>query len=739
MPFSVHSAARLLLLLAAGAAPFLNNVLFAGEDEAGAPERAETKFLRNIRAATFDGAKNGENYFSPDGNRIVFQGVREAGNPFYQIYTMELGSGALQRVSPGSGKTTCAYFHPTKNRILFASTHLDAQSAAKQADEIKRQKEGPAKRYSWDFDPEFDIFEADPDGSNAVRLTDAAGYDAECAYSPDGSKIVFNSFRDGDGEIYVMDADGKNAKRLTTEKGYDGGPFFSPDGKKIVWRHFTDAEQKVAEVWLMDADGSNKRQITKLNSVSWAPFFHPTTDWIVFASNHEDPAFEVYAIKQDGSDLTRLTDTPGFDGLPVVSPDGGTLMWTSNRFESRSQVLLADLRMPGEKEWRNKPAYARVPISAQFDTEHFELRMRQLAGGATAMQMEHVVGKSMLQNKMLPPVPNVKLEQAEETWYVQGPAVVGYAPPCNGATTAIILCAQLSRDGQNRESIAALLEAARISYSWQVAKPEAAQPAVLAVAAQEDELPRIGEMATELLKNLSPDKTKPITPAVLLSFAGLRDLQTQKMTVSGVGSGTGFRRFLEVLATRHPGVQMQLDDDTSRAKEVAGAVAKNIPALAFEPIKDNEAGNNDPFSVFDGEADGRLADRMRGAKMIAQCAIDAARLLMQKQWDIKFSAYDATAAKAAAGAARRPYLGTVPEYGVQGIKGVKLKGVREASPAFNAGIKTGDIIVQLAGKPLENVEDYLKVLETLRPDEETVIKIQRGDETLDLKIRPGSR
>lgn len=125
--------------------------------------------------------------------------------------------------------------------------------------------------------------------------------------------------------------------------------------------------------------------------------------------------------------------------------------------------------------------------------------------------------------------------------------------------------------------------------------------------------------------------------------------------------------------------------------------------------------------------------------MILQCAVDASRMLMQQPWELKFNAFDAAAAKAAAGAARRPYLGTVPEYGVQGVKGVKLKGVREASPAFNAGIKEGDVLVELAGKPLENVEEYLKVLETLRPDEETMIKVQRGAETLELKIRPGSR
>ncbi len=267
----------------------------------------EAAHLKNIRRLTFAGSKNGEAYFAPNGKEIVFQGVREEGNPFYQIYKMDLASGKVTRISTGTGKTTCSFFHPTKNRILFASTHLDAESAAKQREEIEKQKAGPAKRYSWDFDPEFDIFESDPDGKNLVRLTDAKGYDAECAYSPDGKSIVFCSMRDGDAEIYTMDSDGKNPRRLTNEKGYDGGPFFSPDGKKIVWRHFEDEAQKTAEVWTMDVDGSNKKQVTKLSAVSWAPYFHPSMKWIIFGSNFEDPAFEIYAIRP-GRDAVDAAD-----------------------------------------------------------------------------------------------------------------------------------------------------------------------------------------------------------------------------------------------------------------------------------------------------------------------------------------------------------------------------------------------------------------------------------------------
>ncbi len=103
----------------------------------------------------------------------------------------------------------------------------------------------------------MDIFRADPDGSNLVRLTDTPGYDAEGSYSPDGKQIIFTSFRDGDAEIYIMDADGKNPRRITHAKGYDGGPFFSPDGKRIIYRS-DRKENDLLQVYINNPEGDRR-------------------------------------------------------------------------------------------------------------------------------------------------------------------------------------------------------------------------------------------------------------------------------------------------------------------------------------------------------------------------------------------------------------------------------------------------------------------------------------------------
>ncbi|MBI5394087.1 MAG: PD40 domain-containing protein [Verrucomicrobia bacterium] len=345
----------------------------------------EARHLRRIKQLTFAGSRSGEGYFSPDGRQIVFQSTRppqkpgEAENPFYQIFTMDLRDGVLRRISPGAGKTTCSFFRPDGKRVLYASTHPDPDALKKQREEIEVLKNAHGRRYQWDFDDAYDIFDCKPDGSDLRRLTNAKSYDAEAGYSPDGKLICFCSNRDGDREIYVMDADGGNPRRVTRDPGYDGGPFFSPDGKWIIYRHFTP-DDKQAEITMVRVDGTAKRQVTKLGAMSWAPYFHPGGNWIVFCSNKDGghANFELYAIKPDGTLLTRLTYTDGFDGLPVFSPDGTRLMWTSTRAGGKSQLFIADWVEPwsfGKSETRN----SKSEIKKTFDPARIQKEIAFLA------------------------------------------------------------------------------------------------------------------------------------------------------------------------------------------------------------------------------------------------------------------------------------------------------------------------------------------------------------------------
>jgi len=91
-------------------------------------ENHEKDFLSRIRRLTVDGRRAGEGYWSKDGTKLVFQSEREPGNPFYQIYLMDLTTGDASRVSPGIGKTTCSFINPETGDVLFASTHHDPTS-----------------------------------------------------------------------------------------------------------------------------------------------------------------------------------------------------------------------------------------------------------------------------------------------------------------------------------------------------------------------------------------------------------------------------------------------------------------------------------------------------------------------------------------------------------------------------------------------------------------------------------
>ena len=316
--------------------------------------RLESKHLSNIRQVTFGFFRAGEGYFSRDGGRIIFQAVpslpeavflEPRPNQYeYQIFTAELAPGAKPKmVSTGEGATTCADFSPDGKSIIFGSTHLSPSPSAPRSAAYGRS----GSRYRWSFPDGMDIFRADLDGKNLTRLTDSDGYDAEGSFSPDGSKIVFTSFRDGDGEIYIMDADGKNPRRITHSKGYDGGPFFSPDGKRIIYRS-DRKDDDMLQLYVNNVEGTDERALTADESVNWGPFWLPDSRHIVYAtSRHGHANYEIYLMNVDTKAEERLTYHDGFDGLPVVSPDGKKMMWTSNGrgTDRNSQLFIADFTL----------------------------------------------------------------------------------------------------------------------------------------------------------------------------------------------------------------------------------------------------------------------------------------------------------------------------------------------------------------------------------------------------------
>jgi Tol biopolymer transport system component len=272
----------------------------------------------------------------------------------------DLATGKRHRVSTGAGRTTCAYFRPDGQKVIFASSHEDPDVKKQYEAEFKQRAEDRAKgvrrRYVWDFDPHMKIYEADPDGSSLKCLTpEAKAYTAEGSYSADGKHIVYASGPARNVELFIMNADGSNQRQLTKAPNcYNGGPFFSPDGKRVIFRSDRKERDRL-QLYVINADGTGERALTANDHwVYWAPYWYKDGKHIIYtAADHSDPTarpnYDLYWMNVETGKTVRLTYAPGADVLPVFSPDGKKVMWTSNRDgRSPTQLYLADFTPPKE-------------------------------------------------------------------------------------------------------------------------------------------------------------------------------------------------------------------------------------------------------------------------------------------------------------------------------------------------------------------------------------------------------
>jgi Tol biopolymer transport system component len=216
------------------------------------------------------------------------------------------------------------------------------------------------------------------DGSNLKQLTDNFYIDIYPAWSPDGSRIVFLSWRDTTLDIYVMDADGSNQEKLYDSGGNDAD---------IDWVGSRICFTRNSQIWIMDDDGQNAARVTDPpNAGQWGytnlpygdydPRLSPDGTKIVFERLFDDASFngnyDFYVVNTDGSGETALTHNGYTQGLSSWSHSGNKLVYIVSAIADQGKYDLYIMNADGSDNHSIMPDYYDplfLPQSAVFSVD----------------------------------------------------------------------------------------------------------------------------------------------------------------------------------------------------------------------------------------------------------------------------------------------------------------------------------------------------------------------------------
>lgn len=190
----------------------------------------------------------------------------------------------------------------------------------------------------WDSTGKTDIYTLNDDGSQLKNLTSnpARFY---FVWSPDGTRIAFDTNWNGYSDIYIMNADGSGLVRLTYDPASDGSPSWSPDDTRLA---FISKRSGSRGIYVMNSDGSNVVHLIDCSAACGYIRWSPDGSKIAFTLGPSDNTREIYVMNTDGSGLTNLTVNAYFDQMLEWSPEGARILFLSNRDQGGEQYR-ADL------------------------------------------------------------------------------------------------------------------------------------------------------------------------------------------------------------------------------------------------------------------------------------------------------------------------------------------------------------------------------------------------------------
>jgi TolB protein len=265
-----------------------------------------------------------EFYFSPDG-RSMIGNAKFNNDTTHLVYTMNIDGTNIKNIND-KGQDACSYYFPDGKKLIWTSTRDNL--------DLPKGDWSDARNYPTGAE----LYTSDLDGDNIVRLTNNKVYDAEVSISPNGKKILFTRSIDGKCDLWVMNADAKNERQVTfTDEWQEGGSFYLNDSETIIyraWERKSEGQRGMPmTIYTIKDDGTDIKQITHDDGTNWAPHPAPDGDHFAFIRFLPPSNFEIFMMSLKTGKQTRITYNDAFDGFPVISPDGKTMAFSSNRDE----------------------------------------------------------------------------------------------------------------------------------------------------------------------------------------------------------------------------------------------------------------------------------------------------------------------------------------------------------------------------------------------------------------------